>query len=282
MNLVSIIVPCYNQGSYLAQNLESLLHQQYAHWECIIVDDGSTDITAAVASDFVARDARFKYIFQKNSGISTTRNTGLKAAKGDFIQLLDCDDLIEPAKLSSAIEFYKTIDPSQKIVVYSSMRYFENADQITLRIVGRDDQIAHVELEKSDALTSQLEVLKLRNPFVISAPVYPKNLFEEIGYFDESFTALEDWDFHFRCVKHGFRFHHCRLQNDRALIRLHDHSAMRNHQLLEQAFVALNAKHQLRATVPQDEPSKPNMVKILIKDLLPPIFFKLKNKLFPR
>ena len=101
--LVSVIVPCYNQASYLEDTLESVLNQTYPNWECIIVNDGSTDNTEAVALAWCEKDARFSYLFKENGGLSSARNAGLLVSKGEYIQFLDSDDLILPNKFELQI-----------------------------------------------------------------------------------------------------------------------------------------------------------------------------------
>ena len=104
-SLISVIVPCYNQSEFLDESLGSIFFQTYTNWECIIVNDGSTDETSAIAKKWQAKDKRFKYIWQKNAGLSAARNTGLAAAKGNFIQFLDADDVITPDKFQLSINF---------------------------------------------------------------------------------------------------------------------------------------------------------------------------------
>ena len=97
--LVSIIIPCYNQGNLLVNALGSVLKQSLSAWECIIINDGSTDNSAEIAKAFCAKDKRFTYIYQQNGGSATARNTGLKHVQGKYIQFLDADDIIEIYKL---------------------------------------------------------------------------------------------------------------------------------------------------------------------------------------
>lgn len=102
--LVSVIIPCFNQVCFLPEALQSVLQQTTAHWECIIVNDGSPDNTAEEARQWVARDSRFRYVEKLNGGLSSARNRGLDEARGDFIQFLDADDVLKPTKLERQLQ----------------------------------------------------------------------------------------------------------------------------------------------------------------------------------
>ena len=86
--LVSVIIPCYNQAHYLGEAIASVLGQTHAHYEIIVVDDGSTDDTERVA----ARHTGVRCLRKKNGGLAAARNTGLRASKGDYVVFLDADD----------------------------------------------------------------------------------------------------------------------------------------------------------------------------------------------
>ena len=102
--LVSIIMPSYNTGRFIAETINSVLAQTYTNWEIIIVDDCSTDNTDEVVAQF--SDARIKYFKnEKNSGAAVSRNRALREAKGKWIAFLDSDDLWEPEKLEHQIAF---------------------------------------------------------------------------------------------------------------------------------------------------------------------------------
>lgn len=102
--LVSVIIPAFNQAQFLPDALDSLLAQTYPEWDCHIVDDGSTDNTAAIAQQYTHKDPRFHYIFQQNKGLSGARNTGLRNARGELIQFLDADDILEPEKIELQVK----------------------------------------------------------------------------------------------------------------------------------------------------------------------------------
>ena len=96
-NLVSCIIPVFNGELYLREALESVFEQTYRTTEVVVVDDGSTDETPNIAASF---QSRVTYIRQDNQGPATARNTAIRAARGEFIAFLDCDDLWEPEKLA--------------------------------------------------------------------------------------------------------------------------------------------------------------------------------------
>ena len=104
MELVSIIMPTYNCGRFIAESIRSVISQTYTNWELIIVDDCSTDNTAETVASF--KDSRIHYQRNAhNSGAAVTRNTALRIAKGRYIAFLDSDDLWAPDKLARQIAF---------------------------------------------------------------------------------------------------------------------------------------------------------------------------------
>ncbi len=103
---VSIIVPCFNAERWLAETLESALAQTWPDKEIIVINDGSTDGSLAVAQQFATRGVRV--IDQPNRGASAARNHGLRVARGEFVQFLDADDLISPDKVTAQIELLRT------------------------------------------------------------------------------------------------------------------------------------------------------------------------------
>ena len=123
-SLVSIIIPCYIQAQYLDETLQSVLAQTYDKWECIIVNDGSPDITDEVAKVWLDRDNRFKYIYKENGGLSSARNAGLRVAMGDFIQFLDADDYLDSRKLEFSLKAVQ-FDIENNIII-SNFRMFVN------------------------------------------------------------------------------------------------------------------------------------------------------------
>ena len=125
MPLISVIVPCYNQAQYLDECLQSVLDQTYTDWECIIVNDGSPDHTEEIAKKWVEKDARFKYLFKENGGLSSARNAGIEIAKGEWILPLDADDKIGNQYLELA---EKEFDKNYTII-YCNAAFFGNENK---------------------------------------------------------------------------------------------------------------------------------------------------------
>ena len=122
--MVSIIIPCYNQGKFLDEALQSVLNQTYKNWECIIVNDGSTDNSEVIAKSWIIKDARFTYFHKENGGVSSSRNLGIKKAKGGFIQFLDADDILAKDKITISMA---AIQEHSVAVVCTNYAVFEES-----------------------------------------------------------------------------------------------------------------------------------------------------------
>lgn len=102
--MVSIIVPVYNVKKYLQQCLDSILLQTNTSWECLLIDDGSTDGSDKICDEYANRDKRFRVFHQKNAGVGSARNVGLKNARGKYVTFVDSDDWAEKHFIQSLLE----------------------------------------------------------------------------------------------------------------------------------------------------------------------------------
>ena len=118
--LVTIIVPVYNIEKYLERCVESLINQKYSNLEIILVDDGSTDNSAAICDHYMHKDARIKVIHKVNGGLSDARNAALEVAKGDYIALVDGDDYVSRYYISNLVSALEVAKADM------SMSWFEN------------------------------------------------------------------------------------------------------------------------------------------------------------
>ena len=119
--LVAIIVPCYNQGQYLGECLDSVLAQTDQEWVCIVVDDGSTDETAVVAKEYCLKSDKIHYHYQENAGLPATRNKGIALTDSKYILPLDADDMLEPNYLEVVLGLFEE-NPDIKIA-YTNCRF---------------------------------------------------------------------------------------------------------------------------------------------------------------
>lgn len=108
--LVSIIIPCYNRETYLAECIRSIQAQTYKNWELILVDDGSTDGSNYIYDFFTKEDKRIKVVYAKHKGIASARNLGFKHSKGEFIAVFDSDDVMVPQRLSENVKALQKVD----------------------------------------------------------------------------------------------------------------------------------------------------------------------------
>ncbi len=122
---LSIIIPVYNVEPYLRECLESVLQQSFADWEAICVNDGSTDNSATILEEYGHKDDRFKIVNQPNGGLSAARNTGLKAATGEYVLFLDSDDWLE----GNALEIVSGSLTDEDLLCFSGRRFFEKESQ---------------------------------------------------------------------------------------------------------------------------------------------------------
>lgn len=121
--MISIIVPLYNKEIAVLSTLSSIKEQGFEDWECVIVDDGSTDNSAQIVKEFIKDDYRFVYYFKPNGGPSSARNFGVNKAKGEWIAFLDADDRFENWALSS---FYELILRYPKYCCFAFNFYIES------------------------------------------------------------------------------------------------------------------------------------------------------------
>lgn len=176
--LVSVIIPNYNHAHYVGVAIQSVLAQEYRPVEIIVVDDGSTDDSRAVITQF---GDQVRAIWQENRGLSAARNTGLRAARGEFIAVLDADDLYEP-------DFISTLVPLLEADVEAGAVYcgYQFVDQFNQPL----PQVERRPLPADEVYTA----LTASNFLVPESILVRRTCYETVGGFDEALRACEDWD----------------------------------------------------------------------------------------
>lgn len=181
---ISVIIPVYNRQNLIKRAVDSVLRQTEKPWEIIVINDGSTDDTIEILEEY---EELIHLITQNHSGVSAARNRGIKAALGDWIALLDSDDEWLPVKLQNAARFHHRF-PEFKIF-QSEELWVRNGRRVNPRK-------KHQKL--SGWIFRQSLPLCIVSP---SAVLIEKELFREVGYFDESFPVCEDYDLWLRATR---------------------------------------------------------------------------------
>ena len=196
-NLVSIIVPVYNAGKYLSETLNSV-EQTYKNWECLLIDDGSTDSSKEIAKKYCKKDSRFKYYYQQNSGPSVARNLGLQKSAGDFIQFLDADDVLKLEFLN--VLLLESQNVASNIILYSGFLIGKSDDiYITSKI---DRQFT---LGKDHSFKEFYNNFGLNFTFIPGCVLFPKKALENAKW-DVQLSHSEDWDLYLQISNSGFAF----------------------------------------------------------------------------
>jgi glycosyltransferase involved in cell wall biosynthesis len=177
----------YNRAHLVGKTLDSILRQSYQHVEIVAINDGSTDGSLSVLSEFAQRNpGRIFVIDQSNAGQVRARNKGMAAARGEYIAFLDSDDTWEQDKLSAQIPLFK----GNVGLVYSGINEVDAAGRITSTVLPdrgmRGDIYRH---------------LLVANRMTGGSVVVTRNALDQVGLFDESFRAAENWDLWIRIAR---------------------------------------------------------------------------------
>ncbi|MEW5723183.1 MAG: glycosyltransferase [Thermodesulfobacteriota bacterium] len=175
--LVSVIIPVYNRAGLVGRAVDSVLGQTWPNFELIVVDDGSTDRTPEVLAGY---GDRLTLLRQPHSGVSAARNRGLAAAQGDLIAFLDSDDYWDKEKIEAQVRFFQ--EHPEAIVCQT--------EEVWVRRGRRVNPGRRHRKPSGEAFFSSLE-LCLISP---SAVMMKRELFDQVGLFDEDLPAAEDYD----------------------------------------------------------------------------------------
>jgi len=193
--LVSIIIPTYNRAHLIGETLDSVLSQTYPNWECIIVDDGSTDDTETVVIKYVKKDTRFQFCKRGENfkpGGSGARNYGAELSNSKFLLFLDSDDLLEKNALKNRIRRIINFNNCFDLLI-SNTGIFKSK-------VGDSEFLWNI-YKKSD---TSLDLLKkfLNNdmPWHTNGVTWSKDFFYKVGGWNESLKSWQDWDIHIKAL----------------------------------------------------------------------------------
>ncbi|WGF92744.1 glycosyltransferase family 2 protein [Aequorivita marisscotiae] len=188
-SLISIIIPSYNRSSLISETLNSVLNQTYTNWECIIVDDGSTNNAIEIVKKFANKDSRFtikKRPSEKPKGANACRNYGFRLSKGDYVLFLDSDDVLKDTCLEKRLNMFKTSNNIDFVIANSS--YIKN---------GKFYNKPICEFPSNFSSEAYLKLfLSYRLPWASTMGVLWKKETIKDFKFDEKLMRLQDLDYH--------------------------------------------------------------------------------------
>ncbi|HZK04742.1 MAG TPA: glycosyltransferase family A protein [Actinomycetaceae bacterium] len=198
MTRASIVIPAYDAASYLPRCIDSLLAQTERSLQVIVVDDGSTDETPALADRYAALDARIQVIHQPNRGLSAARNAGIAAARGDFLCLLDADDWAEPTMIETMISWCEKADAQVAIAGAHADIHDSNDELIRSRLRTLPHYVIRRGIPPSVDLAEESTVLLLGYAW---NKMYRRDWLSRLGArFEEGLEMVEDIDFNARVL----------------------------------------------------------------------------------
>jgi len=192
--LVSVIIPTFNRAQYIGETLNCILAQTYDQWECIVVDDGSTDHTDQLMDSFLTQDARFKFYKrpkERTKGANACRNYGFEMSVGQYIQWFDSDDLLVDTKLEDQIADLMASD--KKISLCNYMMFqgsLENQDPVDARL-------------KKDGHSTFLSYIAGQSLLNMQIALFDRTIVESVQ-FDEQLHQSQDLDFVYRLLKNNY------------------------------------------------------------------------------
>jgi glycosyltransferase involved in cell wall biosynthesis len=222
--LVSVIIPCYNQARFLGEAIESVLSQNYPHFEVVVVDDGSTDNTSKVASRYPG----VRCVRQENQGLAGARNTGIRHSSGSYLVFVDADDRLLPEALEVGLRHLKE---HPECAFVSGQCRFIAVDGSALPTPPPTP----VDKDPYETL--------LRNTYIWmpATVMYRRAVFETVGVFDGSVDACADYDLYLRIARDYPVHHHGEVV---AEYRQHDTNMTRNPALMLAATVTVLRRQQ--------------------------------------
>jgi glycosyltransferase involved in cell wall biosynthesis len=235
MPTVSVIIPTYNRGALLVEAVESALAQRRPPDEILVVDDGSRDDTAA---RMAAYGERVRYVRQANAGPSAARNHGFRLARGEYLALLDSDDLWTPDRLERQLEVLQR-HPETDVVFGREVLFSDGQPDLDWNL--HDPEVRRVLAQTTGPLSPVLPLLIRENVVPTSTALFRRALLDRAGGIDESLRQAEDWDLWLRFALAGARFAHVPAPLCRR--RMHDSNLIHDKEARMQATLAVLERH---------------------------------------
>lgn len=193
--MVTIVIPTFNRAGVLSGTLDSVLAQTFQDWECLVVDDFSTDQTAQVVEEYHKRDDRLQYLVnERRKGAQGARNTGLNHSQGEWVLFFDSDDIMHNDMLSA---FLGSVEETEgQYDVYTC--FLNIFDETTKQIKGKYEWVCEGDIHQ--------QLLRGETYANFDNSVIRKQILIDNGGLDEDFPSMQEWDTHIRLSKKA-RYH---------------------------------------------------------------------------
>ncbi len=187
--LVTILVAVYNGKDHIGEMLESVVLQSYTNFECIIVDDGSTDSTPTILNEYASRDSRFKILRKEQGGLTKSLNLGLAAAQGVYVARIDADDYMAKDRLEKQVVY---LEAHQDVGLLGSAAY----------LVDGEGALRGTKMFPLENAVLKKILIRL-NPFIHSSVMVRTGVMKSLGGYDESFAKAQDYDLWLRLAQNA-------------------------------------------------------------------------------
>jgi len=181
---ISVVIPCYNQAHFVNEAIESVLAQTYAHFEVVVIDDGSTDNVEEVAGRYPG----VRYIRQENSGLAAARNTGLRRTRGNYLVFLDADDRLLPNALEAGLAGFAARPECAFVVGHC----------LAITVDGAPFPASELLCVNQDHYATLLSKCVIYPPATV---MFRRSVFEAVHNFDTSVSPCADYDLYLRIAK---------------------------------------------------------------------------------
>tara|TARA_Y100000815_G_scaffold273217_1_gene303917 strand:+ start:15371 stop:16240 length:870 start_codon:yes stop_codon:yes gene_type:complete len=241
--MVSVIITCYNQENTIADALISIRRQTYSNFECIVVDDGSSDNSVSIIESIIKEDKRFFLVKQPtNKGVAAARNLGIENSKGDFIQFLDGDDYLEAEKLSISHSCYQNSLSERKFfdIIFCDFKMLIDNNGLFERafckLNGNTLNFQNVLFKWDEGFAIPIHTGFLRRAFIGDLR------------FDEDLRSKEDWLFWIRLFKRNPKIYF--IDDVLAVYRRHNSSITMSSSMYEDHILVIN---KIKLIIAKDE-----------------------------
>ncbi|MDC8006283.1 glycosyltransferase family 2 protein [Aureisphaera galaxeae] len=192
---ITIIIPTFNRSQTIERTLQSVVNQTHTDWECLVIDDGSTDHTKEVVKTWSAKDERIQCLERPNNrkkGANACRNVGIEKSSGAYLMFLDSDDTIANTCFENRLKYFSENNKADALIFSTQEKKGDTLGDIVNRDPENPTSRAYLEM-----------FLSYEIPWQISSPIWKKEAFTKGGKFDENLMRFQDVDFHTHMLLSG-------------------------------------------------------------------------------